>query len=104
VLRSLLGFTGTVVIGFAVLGIAVILRTPWTLEEVGQAFVRAGQTVWQKMTSIVVAMREAWAEAREIHEEEIHANQPRISQPRVSQPKIMGGTVGHEDEHEHEDE
>jgi len=105
VLRSLLGFTGTVVIGFAVLGIAVILRTPWTLEEVGQAFVRAGQTVWQKMTSIVVAMREAWAEAREIHEEEIHANQPRISQPRVSQPKIMGGTVGHEDEHEdgHED-
>ncbi len=103
VLRSLLGFTGTVVIGFAVLGIAVILRTPWTLEEVGQAFVRAGQTVWQKMTSIVVAMREAWAEAREIHEEEIHPNQPRISQPRVSQPKIMGGTVGHEDEHEHED-
>ena len=103
VLRSLLGFTGTVVIGFAVLGIAVILRTPWTLEEVGQAFVRAGQTVWQKMTSIVVAMREAWAEAREIHEEEIHANQPRISQPRVSQPKIMGGTVGHEDEYEHED-
>ena len=107
VLRSLLGFTGTVVIGFAVLGIAVILRTPWTLEEVGQAFVRAGQTVWQKMTSIVVAMREAWAEAREIHEEEIHANQPRISQPRVSQPKIMGGTFKHdhrhEDEHEHED-
>jgi len=96
VLRSLLGFTGTVVIGFAVLGISVIVRTPWTLEEVGQAFIRAGHAVWQKMTSIVVAMREAWAEAREIHQEEI-----RASQPRISQPKIMG-TFDDEDEHDHD--
>ena len=98
VLRSLLGFTGTVVIGFAVLGISVIVRTPWTLEEVGQAFIRAGHAVWQKMTSIVVAMREAWAEAREIHQEEI-----RASQPRISQPKIMGTIFEHEHEHEDED-
>jgi S-DNA-T family DNA segregation ATPase FtsK/SpoIIIE len=31
VLRSLLGFYGTVIIGFAMLGSAVVLRTPWTL-------------------------------------------------------------------------
>jgi S-DNA-T family DNA segregation ATPase FtsK/SpoIIIE len=92
VLRSLLGFTGTVVIGFAVLGIAVILRTPWTLEEVGRAIVRAGHTVWQKVTSIVVAMREAWAEAREIHQEEV----------RASQPRIMGGTFEHDHDHDHD--
>jgi S-DNA-T family DNA segregation ATPase FtsK/SpoIIIE len=78
VLRSLLGFAGTVILGFAVLGIAVVLRTPWTLEEVGQAFVRAGHAIGQKVTSIVIAMREAWAEARELHEEEIRASQPRI--------------------------
>jgi len=78
VFRSLLGFAGTVIIGFAVLGIAVVLRTPWTLEEVGQAFVRAGHAILQKVTDIVIAMREAWAEARELHEEEVRASQPRI--------------------------
>ncbi len=88
VLRSLLGFAGTVIIGFAVLGIAVVLRTPWTLEEVGQAFVRAGHAIWQKVTDIVIAMREAWAEARELHQEEI-----RASQPRITEPKIMGSTI-----------
>ena len=90
VLRSLLGFAGTVIIGFAVLGSAVILRTPWTLQEVGQALVRLGHAIWQKAMSIIVAMREAWAEARELQEGEIRASQPRISQPRVTQPKIMG--------------
>jgi len=94
VLRSLLGFAGTVIIGFAVLGIAVVLRTPWTLEEVGQAFVRAGLAIWQKATGIVVAMREAWAEARALHEEEI----------RASQPRIMGTIFEDEDELERVDD
>jgi S-DNA-T family DNA segregation ATPase FtsK/SpoIIIE len=80
VFRSLLGFYGTVIIGFAILGSAVILRTPWTLEEVAQAFVRLGHAAWAKVRSVFVALREAWAEARELHEEEI----------RVSQPRIMG--------------
>ncbi len=78
VLRSLLGFYGTVIIGFAVLGIAVILRTPWTLEEVGQALLRLGHASWVKLGNVFTALREAWAEAREIHEEEIRASQPRI--------------------------
>jgi DNA segregation ATPase FtsK/SpoIIIE-like protein len=78
VLRSLLGFYGTVIIGFAVLGISVILRTPWTLEEVGGAFARLLHAVWVKTRSVFVALREAWAEARDIHEEEIRASQPRI--------------------------
>ncbi len=95
VLRSLLGFAGTVIIGFAVLGIAVVLRTPWTLEDVGEALVRAGHAIWQKTTSIVIAMREAWAEARELHEEEI-----RASQPRVSEPRIMGTIFEDEEEGE----
>jgi S-DNA-T family DNA segregation ATPase FtsK/SpoIIIE len=80
VLRSLLGFYGTVIIGFAILGTAVILRTPWTLEEAAQAFVRVGHAAWAKVQSVFVALREAWGEARELHEEEI----------RVSQPRIMG--------------
>jgi len=80
VLRSLLGFYGTVIIGFAILGTAIILRTPWTLEEAAQAFVRVGHAAWAKIQSVFVALREAWAEARELHEEEI----------RVSQPRIMG--------------
>jgi len=80
VLRSLLGFYGTVIIGFAILGTAIILRTPWTLEEAAQAFVRVGHAAWAKVQSVFVALREAWAEARELHEEEI----------RVSQPRIMG--------------
>jgi S-DNA-T family DNA segregation ATPase FtsK/SpoIIIE len=80
VLRSLLGFYGTVIIGFAILGTAIILRTPWTLEEAAQAFVRVGHAAWAKIRSVFVALREAWAEARELHEEEI----------RVSQPRIMG--------------
>ena len=80
VLRSLLGFYGTVIIGFAILGTAIILRTPWTLEEVAQAFVRVGHAASAKIQGVFVALREAWAEAREIHEEEI----------RVSQPRIMG--------------
>ena len=78
VLRSLLGFYGTVIIGFALLGTAVILRTPWTLEEAVQAFARLGHAAWAKALGIVAALREAWAEAREIHEEEIRASQPRI--------------------------
>ena len=92
VLRSLLGFYGTVIIGFAILATAVILRTPWTLEEVAQGFARLGHFVLAKIRSVFVALREAWAEAREIHEEEI----------RVSQPRIMG--VHFDDEHEDEDE
>ena len=78
VLRSLLGFYGTVIIGFAILGTAVILRTPWTLEEAAQAFVRAGRAAGAKVQSMFVALREAWMEARELHEEEIRASQPRI--------------------------
>jgi len=78
VLRSLLGFYGTVIIGFAILGTAVILRTPWTLEEAAQAFARLGHGAWAKVRGIFVALREAWAEAREIHDEEIRASQPRI--------------------------
>jgi S-DNA-T family DNA segregation ATPase FtsK/SpoIIIE len=78
VLRSLLGFYGTLIIGFAILGTAVILRTPWTVEEVAHALGRAGRGAWAKARDLVVALREAWAEAREIHEEEIRTSQPRI--------------------------
>jgi len=85
VLRSLLGFYGTVIIGFAIVGTAVILRTPWTLEEVVQAFTRAANAVWAKACGLVVALREAWAEAREIHEEEIRASQPRIMGVRLDE-------------------
>jgi len=90
VLRSLLGFYGTVIIGFAILGTAVILRTPWTLEEAAQAFVRLGHAAWAKVQGVFVALREAWAEARELHEEEI----------RVSQPRIMGMHFDDDDEPE----
>jgi len=95
VLRSLLGFAGTLIVGFAILGIAVVLRTPWTLEEAGCALLRLGRGAWQKAVDTWTALREAWAEARALHEEEIRASQPRISQPR-----IMGGSperIDHED-------
>jgi S-DNA-T family DNA segregation ATPase FtsK/SpoIIIE len=88
VLRSLLGFYGTVIIGFAILGTAVILRTPWTLEEAAHAFVRVGHAAWAKVQSVFIALREAWAEARELHEEEV----------RLSQPRIMGGPFDDEEE------
>lgn len=78
VLRSLLGFYGTAVIGFAVLGISVILRTPWSLEEVMAAFARVAHAAVAKVRSMFAALREAWAEARELHAEEIRASQPRI--------------------------
>ncbi|MGB5283729.1 MAG: DNA translocase FtsK 4TM domain-containing protein, partial [Polyangiales bacterium] len=78
VLRSLLGFYGTVIIGFAILGTAVILRTPWTLEEAARGFGRLGHGAWAKVRGLVVALREAWAEAREIHDDEVRASQPRI--------------------------
>jgi S-DNA-T family DNA segregation ATPase FtsK/SpoIIIE len=78
VLRSLLGFYGTVIIGFAILGTAIILRTPWTLEETARAFARIGHAAWAKIRGIFIALREAWAEAREIHDEEVRASQPRI--------------------------
>ncbi|MDH3655867.1 MAG: DNA translocase FtsK 4TM domain-containing protein [Myxococcales bacterium] len=78
VLRSLLGFYGTVIIGFAILGTAIILRTPWTLEEAARAFARIGHATWANVRGIFAALREAWAEAREIHDEEIRASQPRI--------------------------
>ncbi|MBW1831714.1 MAG: DNA translocase FtsK 4TM domain-containing protein [Deltaproteobacteria bacterium] len=78
VLRSLLGFYGTVIIGFAILGTAIILRTPWTLEEAAQAFVRVCHAAWAKVQNLFLALREAWAEARDLHEEEIRASQPRI--------------------------
>jgi S-DNA-T family DNA segregation ATPase FtsK/SpoIIIE len=85
VLRSLLGFYGTVIIGFAVLGISVILRTPWTLEEISAAFARLSHAALAKVQSVFVALREAWAEARDIHEEEIRASQPRIMGVRVDE-------------------
>lgn len=102
VLRSLLGFAGTVIIGSAVLGIAVILRTPWTLEEAAQGVAQLAHSAWRHIVDVFVAMREAWAEARELHEEEIRASQPRISQPasqpRLSEPRIMGGMESLDDE------
>jgi S-DNA-T family DNA segregation ATPase FtsK/SpoIIIE len=94
VLRSLLGFYGTVIIGFAILGTAVILRTPWTLEETAQALVRLGHGAWARVRGVVVALREAWTEAREIHEEEI----------RVSQPRIMGAHFDDDDDDADDDE
>lgn len=94
ILRSLLGFAGTVIIGFAVLGIAVILRTPWTLEETALAFVQLGHAAWARIRGVFVAVREAWAEAREIHHEEI----------RASQPRIMGVDFGDEDDEDDEEE
>jgi len=78
VLRSLLGFYGTMIIGFAILGTAVVLRIPWTLEESAQAIVRVSGAAWAKIHGAFVALREAWAEARDIHEEEVRASQPRI--------------------------
>ncbi len=94
VLRSLLGFYGTVVIGFAVLVISVILRTPWTLEEVTAALARAGHAIVTEVKGALAALRDAWKEAREIHEEEI----------RISQPRIMGAREEPEQEHEEEDD
>ena len=90
VLRSLLGFYGTVIIGFAILGTAVILRTPWTLEEAAQAFVRLGHAAWAKVQGVFVALREAWAEARELHEEEIRVSQPRTIE---SHPTVHHGVA-----------
>ena len=90
VLRSLLGFYGTVIIGFAMLGSAVVLRTPWTLEETARAFVRLAHASWTKVQGVFVALREAWAVAREIHEEEI----------RTSQPRIMGVAFDEDDDEE----
>jgi S-DNA-T family DNA segregation ATPase FtsK/SpoIIIE len=78
VLRSLLGLYGTVIIGFAILVTSVILRTPWTLEQTARAVARLGHAGWAKVRGIFAALREAWAEAREIHDEEIRASQPRI--------------------------
>ncbi|MGB5264969.1 MAG: DNA translocase FtsK 4TM domain-containing protein, partial [Polyangiales bacterium] len=49
VLRSLLGFYGTVIIGFAILGTSVILRTPWTLEQAARAVARLGHAAWAKV-------------------------------------------------------
>jgi S-DNA-T family DNA segregation ATPase FtsK/SpoIIIE len=93
VLRSLLGFYGTVIIGFAILGTAVILRTPWTLEEAAQGLARLGHAAWAKVRGIFVALREAWAEAREIHEEEIRASQPRIMGAHYDREKPDAATV-----------
>ncbi|MGB8329939.1 MAG: DNA translocase FtsK 4TM domain-containing protein [Polyangiales bacterium] len=92
VLRSLLGFYGTVIIGFAILATAVVLRTPWTLEETAQWFVRLGHAIWAKIVSVFAALRNAWAEAREIHQEEI----------RTSQPRIMGLPLDHDDDPDEE--
>jgi len=92
VLRSLLGFYGTVIIGFAVLGISVILRTPWTLEEVSAALARVSHAAWAKVQSVFVALREAWAEARDIHEEEIRASQPRIMGVRLEDEEEVDRT------------
>ena len=91
VLRSLLGFYGTVIIGFAVLGISVILRTPWTLEEVSAWLARVVHAAWAKVQSVFVALREAWAEAREIHEEEVRASQPRIMGVRFEEEEDAPG-------------
>ncbi|MEM7437823.1 MAG: DNA translocase FtsK 4TM domain-containing protein, partial [Myxococcota bacterium] len=91
VLRSLLGFAGTIVIGSAILGIAIILRTPWSLEEAASGLMRAVHAVWRQAADVVIAMREAWEEAREIHEEEIRASQPLITEARPSVPRIMAG-------------
>ncbi|MEM7138236.1 MAG: DNA translocase FtsK 4TM domain-containing protein [Myxococcota bacterium] len=91
VLRSLLGFAGTIVIGSAILGIAIILRTPWSLEEAAGGLMRAVHAVWRQVADVVIAMRDAWEEAREIHEEEIRASQPLITEARPSAPRIMAG-------------
>jgi DNA segregation ATPase FtsK/SpoIIIE-like protein len=99
VLRSLLGFYGTVIIGFAIVGTAVILRTPWTLEEIVQALARLAHSVWQKACDLLTALREAWAEAREIHEEEIRASEPRI----MGMP-LDDEDPGEADEDDHDDD
>lgn len=105
VLRSLLGFYGTVVIASAVLIIAVVLRTPWTLEEAAQGVARLAHAGWQRIVDVAVALREAWEEARALHEEEIRASQPLITEPpRPSKPRIMDGDAEMFDEEDDDEE
>ena len=68
VLRSLLGFYGTVIIGLAILGTAVILRTPWTLEETAQAFVRVAHAAWscEKDAESYSAILFRWSAAQSV--------------------------------------
>ena len=82
--RSLLGLAGTLIIGFAVLGISIIVRTPWTLTEAANALMRLGARAWAKLGGLIGDLREAWIEARAIDEEEETAAR------RSGQPRIMG--------------
>ena len=82
--RSLLGLAGTLIIGFAVLGISIIVRTPWTLTEAANALMRLGIRAWARLGGLIGDLREAWIEARAIDEEE------ETSERRSGQPRIMG--------------
>ena len=82
--RSLLGLAGTLIIGFAVLGISIIVRTPWTLTEAANALMRLGARARARLGGLIGDLREAWIEARAIDEEEETAAR------RSSQPRIMG--------------
>jgi S-DNA-T family DNA segregation ATPase FtsK/SpoIIIE len=94
--RSFLGFTGTVVIGFSVLVISIILRTPFTLEEAGKGATRLAAASWTRVQGGFAMLREAWAEARALDEEQERLSRPLIV--GVEEDEVREGGVDEPDE------
>jgi S-DNA-T family DNA segregation ATPase FtsK/SpoIIIE len=83
VLRSLLGFTGSFVVGTAVLLITGILRTSFSLVQVFRAVVEAFVGGWRRVVDGATALAEAWREASEIERAEREAERERLA-PRIA--------------------
>ena len=78
VLRSILGYAGTLIVGFSVMMTMIIIRTPWTLREFAERLSTAIVSLFQRSSNGVLAVIEAWREARQIEEEQERLTSPRI--------------------------
>ena len=78
VLRSILGYAGTLIVGFSVMMTMIIIRTPWTLREFADRLSTAVVSLFQRSSNGVLAVIEAWREARQIEEEQERLTSPRI--------------------------
>ncbi|MCA9579528.1 MAG: DNA translocase FtsK 4TM domain-containing protein, partial [Myxococcales bacterium] len=88
VLRSLFGLAGAVVLGFAILLITLVLRTPVSVVDAARIAAGASTRAFVRVRDGLTAVAEAWREAKALEAAE-RAQQRALLEPKV----ITGGST-----------
>ena len=109
VLRSLLGTVGTYVVGTAIMLVAILLRSPWSLGDVAFEAREALISIFDRCKENLYAIVDAWHAAKQIESETEVASGPRIIKSRLQrhlpiEEELEEDGEEYEDDGEYEDD